>query len=133
MNPKQVIIIRKDLNMRTGKIVSQACHASMAVILNLMNDELQFGNVRRRDFYTDAGSALDVWLEGKFTKICVYVNSEHDLLAVYNTAKRDGILCALIEDEGLTEFKGVKTITCCAIGPDYPEKLNPLTGHLPLL
>ena len=31
---KQVIVIRKDLNMRKGKMVAQGAHASMAAILN---------------------------------------------------------------------------------------------------
>jgi PTH2 family peptidyl-tRNA hydrolase len=33
---KQVIIIRKDLNMRKGKMIAQGNHASMGVIFNYM-------------------------------------------------------------------------------------------------
>ena len=36
---KQVIVIRKDLNMRKGKMVAQGAHASMAAILNLARRE----------------------------------------------------------------------------------------------
>ena len=32
---KQVIVLRKDLNMRKGKMVAQGAHASMAAILKL--------------------------------------------------------------------------------------------------
>lgn len=35
---KQVIVMRKDLNMRKGKMVAQGSHASMAVILDAMTD-----------------------------------------------------------------------------------------------
>ena len=32
--PKQVIVMRKDLNMRKGKIISQGSHVSMKVFLD---------------------------------------------------------------------------------------------------
>ena len=38
MQTKQVIVIRKDLNMRKGKMIAQGAHASMKVIL----DEFHF-------------------------------------------------------------------------------------------
>ena len=52
---------------------------------------------------------------------------------MYLQAKQDGIPCALIEDEGLTEFNGVKTKTCIAIGPWYADEIDQITGHLKLL
>jgi PTH2 family peptidyl-tRNA hydrolase len=39
----------------------------------------------------------------------------------------------MIEDNGATEFNGVKTKTCCAIGPAIEEKFVGITDHLPLL
>jgi PTH2 family peptidyl-tRNA hydrolase len=39
----------------------------------------------------------------------------------------------MIEDNGATEFNGVKTKTCCAIGPHSDEKFEGVTDHLPLL
>ena len=36
MTIKQVIIVRKDLNMRKGKIAAQVAHAAMKVILDKM-------------------------------------------------------------------------------------------------
>jgi PTH2 family peptidyl-tRNA hydrolase len=71
-------------------------------------------------------------LTGIFTKICVYVNTEQELDDVYNKAKDSGLNCAMIEDNGVTEFHGVKTKTCCSIGPDTDARLKPITGHLPL-
>lgn len=138
MNPKQIIVVRKDLNMRKGKIASQAAHASMAVILN--NGKYYFwcdedNNEVCNEFILDlkGKDVLSRWLKGSFTKICVYVNSEEELVSVYEQAKAAGLLCSMIEDNGATEFNGVKTKTCCAIGPDFPEKIDPITKHLPLL
>lgn len=136
--PKQIIILRKDLNMRKGKMVAQGAHASMAVILNAMQ-ERSVPSDFHRDMDNDNGLFLRLdneplrkWLEGKFTKICVSVNSEAELLAIYNKALEAGILCSLIKDAGLTEFKE-PTYTAVAIGPDYPEVIDPITKELPLL
>lgn len=133
--PKQIIVVRKDLNMRKGKIASQAAHASMAAVLNqgwYEGDNVPGGTFR---FHLPLANhaVMRVWLSGSFTKICVYVNSEQELLDVVEAAKDAGLIHALITDSGLTEFKGVPTRTCCAIGPAYPSALQPVTGHLPLL
>lgn len=140
METKQVIIIRKDLNMRKGKMCSQSAHASMACILNLM----QKANISNSDnhnfqeyisyslkFHKD--SILDNWINGIFTKICVSVNSEQELEDLYNKAKELGLPCSIITDSGLTEFNGVPTKTAVAIGPAESNEINQITGHLPLL
>lgn len=43
------------------------------------------------------------------------------------------VLIELITDAGLTEFNGVSTRTCLAIGPDTPERLAPITDDPRLL
>ena len=78
-------------------------------------------------------SPLYAWLNGPFKKICVGIDSEAGLLELYEKVKSAGIPAALITDSGLTEFNGVKTHTCIAIGPDLPEKIDPFTSHLKLL
>jgi PTH2 family peptidyl-tRNA hydrolase len=124
---KQVIVMRKDLNMRKGKMIAQGAHASMKVLLD------------RRQAGDDAAitialtPALAQWLEGRFTKVCVYVRSEDELVAIYEQARGAGLLAAMIVDAGLTEFGGVPTRTCCAIGPDWAEAVDAITGALPLL
>lgn len=77
-------------------------------------------------------SDMHAWKEGSFTKICVYVNSEEELLEVYNKACEANLPAELITDSGLTEFNGVPTLTCLAVGPASKESLEPITGHLPL-
>ena len=134
-NTKQVIVMRKDLNMRKGKMCSQAAHSSMKVF---------FDKLYNPDFSSEGGFDAGLrtmklteeelaWVNVKFTKICVSVNSEAELLEIYNKAKEAGLNCALITDSGLTEFGGVPTNTCCSIGPNYNEKIDPITSHLPLL
>ncbi len=124
---KQVIIIRKDLNMRKGKQIAQGAHASMKVLLDSAINNEDTLTIHLDD------SALSNWITGLFTKVCVGVNSEKELVDLYKQALEKGLLCSLIVDSGLTEFDGVPTKTAVAIGPAYPEEIDPITGHLKLL
>ena len=129
---KQVIVMRTDLNMRKGKMVSQGSHASLKAILDLAKVENNtFTNTIKIEY--SIASALNFWLQDKFTKICVQVSSESELLEIYKKAIDKKIIVSLIKDAGLTEFGGVPTYTCCAIGPDFEGKINEITGHLKLL
>lgn len=120
MNTKQVIVMRKDLNMRRGKEIAQGAHAAMA-FLSIKEQQVIPLSVVERD-----------WLEGKFTKICVRVDSEAELDEIVAKAKAAGVECHLIVDSGKTEFGGVPTKTCCAIGPDLAEKVDLITSSLKL-
>jgi PTH2 family peptidyl-tRNA hydrolase len=128
---KQVIVIRKDLNMRKGKMVAQGAHSSMKIFFDKM--KLKSEGANSKTFELTVTSEEASWIEGLFTKICVSVNSEQELLAVYEEAKKSGILCSLIQDAGLTEFGGVPTYTSVSIGPAESEKIDKITGKLPLL
>ena len=61
-----------------------------------------------------------------------YVESEAELLDLEAKAKTAGLPTGLIQDNGLTEFHGIPTYTALGIGPASPERLAPITGHLPL-
>jgi PTH2 family peptidyl-tRNA hydrolase len=126
MATKQVIVMRKDLKMRRGKEIAQASHASMAFLTrNGMIDSDKFLNIQM----TNLKEAQE-WIQNSFTKICVGVSSEAELDEIYNKAKEAGLTVHMVVDNGLTEFNGVKTKTCLAIGPHYSEKIDPITGHL---
>jgi peptidyl-tRNA hydrolase, PTH2 family len=126
MEHKQTIVLRKDLNMRKGKMVAQGAHASMRAILKL-------GRLDGDSFVIPLDERLAPWLLGRFKKICVSVNSEAELLAVYEKAQALGLITALIQDAGLTEFGGVPTYTAVAVGPDREDRVDEVTGSLPLL
>lgn len=117
--------------MRKGKIAAQAAHAAMAVILDMMKRE-EGRRETTLSLSVEKDSALDKWLNVRFKKVCCYVESEQELLDVYNEARKAKLPCSIITDAGLTEFGGVPTKTCIAIGPDYPERIDPITGHLKL-
>lgn len=136
---KQVIIMRKDLNMRKGKMVAQGSHASCGVILKMMRGNIEHNEYQPpEDDYSltlnvPKNTALYNWISFQFKKVTVSVDSEEELLSIYEKAKEANIPVALIQDAGHTEFHGVPTYTCLAIGPAFSEEIDPISGHLKLL
>lgn len=126
---KQVIVMRKDLGMRKGKMMAQASHAA----LNIFLDRMIVTEAEKTSYVLHLTEEMVEWLHGYQTKIAVSVPSEEALLSVYEQAKEKGLPVALITDAGLTEFNGVPTKTCIAIGPANSEAIDAITGHLPLL
>ena len=111
---KQVIVVRKDLKMGSGKIAAQCCHASLKAVL----ENMAHPNVRE-------------WLATKFTKVIVSVDSEEQLLDVLGKAKDRGLVNALITE--MTIFNHVPTNTCIALGPAHREDFEGVTSGLKLL
>lgn len=110
--PKQVIVVRRDLNMRRGKQIAQGAHASLKVLLDRSIIVSIPASMAKEDPRTgrlsmEVDEALLAWMEGLFVKICVSVNSEEELVQVYEAAK--------------------------AKGPADPAVLDEITGHLSLL
>lgn len=132
MKTKQVICIRRDLNMSIGKTAAQVAHAAMAFLTRNISKstdhhgwEMHFG----RDHF-DYEIQVNNWLEDSFTKVCVFVDSQEELDEIYQKAKDAKLLTYKITDNGRTEFNGVATDTCVAIGPDHNEEIDKITGHL---
>lgn len=120
---KQTIVIRRDLKMRRGKEIAQGSHASIA----FLSRQLQGGKTSVK-----ISDAAREWIESGFAKICLQIDSEEELLAIKAKAECAGLEVHLVTDSGLTEFDGVPTNTCLAIGPDYSSKIDAVTGHLKL-
>jgi PTH2 family peptidyl-tRNA hydrolase len=120
---KQVIVIRKDLKMRRGKEIAQGAHASIAFLTRKLQNKYSELYLTQQEWD---------WINGIFTKVCLKVNSEEELLEVERKAKEAGLECHLVTDAGLTEFNGVPTKTCLAIGPDESERIDLITGDLEL-
>lgn len=118
---KQLIVIRKDLNMRKGKMIAQGSHASISFLTRSLENNKPLTEVQKE------------WLNNSFTKICVSVDSEQELLEIAEKAKSMSVECHVITDNGTTEFNGIPTKTCLALGPDKAEILDQITGHLKLL
>jgi PTH2 family peptidyl-tRNA hydrolase len=135
MAVKQVIVVRRDLKMRKGKIAAQASHASMKVFFDRIEEIYPDGRMHKPNTMVigDITSDMKEWIEGIFTKVVVECDSEEELFQLKK--KADDVNCptSLIIDNGLTVFDGVKTPTCIAIGPARAEVVDEITGHLKLL
>ncbi len=143
-NVKQVIVFRKDLlkgdkAIRKGKFAAQCAHASTSCVISIFNkkehiiDNEQLGI--SFELYSDNKEPFYQWINGCYTKICLSVENEKELLELFNTIKEENpnIPCELIEDMGLTEFNGVPTKTCIGIGPYWNKEIDKFTKHLKLL
>ena len=124
---KQVIVMRKDLNMSKGKMVVQGAHASIAFLTNKMKDNLSNPEAL---WWVNLSQAEKKWVYGTFFKVCVGVDSEKELLDIGYNAVMLGLSVKYIEE---TTGFDKPTFTCLAIGPDYSSKIDPVTKHLKLL
>lgn len=135
---KMMIVMRRDLKMRKGKIAAQAGHASVDAILAALCKEGRMADLEM----TSEGMALkntgkpdtplSEWFKYGSAKICVYVDSEEELISIANKAEERGIIASVITDAGMTEFHGVPTKTCLALEPLAAEVADEITGGLPL-
>jgi PTH2 family peptidyl-tRNA hydrolase len=131
---KQVVIFRRDLNVRKGKVGAQVAHASIGAIKSMMRATAMLD----RSVYSlevEHGTALDEWWNEAETTITLGTSKDSEdhqfeLLDLQSAANAKGLPTYLVIDNGTTEFGGVKTMTCLAIGPGYVEQFTGLTDHL---
>ncbi len=117
--PKQVLVMRRDIDMSLGKQIAQGSHASLGAYF------------KSQEMDPVSQAAIE-WRENRFTKVVVGVKSLIKLRNVYEAAQAAGLPCVLIKDAGFTEF-AEPTITCVGIGPAYPEEFIGVTDKLRLL
>lgn len=135
MDIKQVIVIRKDLKIRRGKEIAQGSHSSLMFLVNKVRAFIEYQNNSEysNSFLSNEFNECELqWMENSFTKICLQVNSEEELDNIYNKAKEAGLEVNMVIDSGRTEFDGIPTKTCLAIGPDESSKIDLITSNLKL-
>ncbi len=141
---KQMIVMRRDLKMRKGKIAAQAGHACVEATLMALAKEGRLDQVRvladgegnpnwvALEHSRSDSSALSDWFDAGIAKVCVYVDSEEELLDIAQQGRNKGFIVSLIRDAGFTEFHGEPTYTCLAFEPLAANVIDPITGDLPL-
>lgn len=113
--------------MRRGKEIAQGGHGVLMWLTRRMNRDT-------RDMYFNSHTVYLTeaecdWLDNSYRKITVKVNSEKELDELFEKAKAAGVEAHMVVDNGLTEVEP-NTKTCLVIGPDYDEKIDPITGTL---
>lgn len=114
---KQVIVVRKDLGMGTGKLAAQVAHAAvMAVEITKMRNLNWFNS----------------WFKAGQAKVVVKVQTLGELLEIRKHAESLRLTVAEIQDSGLTQIPA-GTVTCIGIGPGPSGLIDKVTNHLKLL
>jgi PTH2 family peptidyl-tRNA hydrolase len=114
---KQVILIRTDLKMGTGKKCAQSCHASVST-----SDLVRIKN-------------KVIWKNWKNTgqkKVVLKVMGMDDLNDIVVKLEKKNIPYFLVKDAGLTQL-APGTTTALGIGPALSRELDEITGNLKLL
>jgi PTH2 family peptidyl-tRNA hydrolase len=114
---KQVIIIRSDIDMSTGKTVAQGAHASL----------MSYFEAEKAD-----KAIAKQWIDAGEKKIVLKVKDASDLEKLFKAFKYKKVPCALVSDAGLTELPP-GTVTALGIGPWKNAEIDPFTRTLKLL
>jgi PTH2 family peptidyl-tRNA hydrolase len=114
---KQVVLIRTDLGMSTGKKCAQACHASVS----------SSNKVRQMQ-----PAVWNSWINSGQKKIILKAKSLEQLEEIHRKLERAKIPNVLINDAGLTQL-APGTTTALGIGPVQSSEVDKITGDLKLL
>lgn len=112
-----VLVVRNDLNMTKGKIMSQCCHAAVGAF-----QEIQKSDLRSMKKWQSTGQA----------KVAVKSNSLDELNKIAEEALKLGIVTFKVTDDGKTQVDP-DTLTCLGVGPAPKDVIDKITGHLKLL
>ncbi|MFX1392925.1 MAG: peptidyl-tRNA hydrolase Pth2 [Promethearchaeota archaeon] len=113
---KQVILVRVDLKMSTGKKCAQACHASVSAS--------DLARVKTKNEWKS-------WKNSGQKKVVLKVNAEK-MEEIYKKVVKNKIPCFLVKDAGLTQLEP-GTMTALGIGPALSTEIDKITGDLQLL
>jgi len=114
---KQVIVVRRDLEMGRGKIAVQAAHAAVSA------------TEEARKMFTEWWMA---WLREGQCKVAVRVDSLEAVMRLEERSRELQLPFARVIDRGLTQVEP-GTVTCLGIGPAPSSIIDKLTGDLSLL
>jgi len=114
---KQVMVVRRDLGMGTGKIAAQVAHASLMAAKKAEEKKPEW---------------FAAWFEGGQAKVVVKVQSLEQLMGVKRHAESLKLPVALVQDSGRTQLDP-GTSTCVGIGPAPEELVDKVTNSLKLL
>lgn len=125
---KQIIIVRKDLDMSPGKLAAQVSHGSMAFLSCFIRNNTDLdGHV---DGYIDK-NIFHNWINESFTKCVLKAKNRNQLLKAKTMAEDLGMVedkdFWLIKDNCRTELEPEedgRTLTCIGFRPMNSEIID---------
>lgn len=121
---KQVIVFRKDVKIRKGKLASLASQASAKFIIE--NNEAD----RNDELFVKLSQEEVQWIKESFPKAVLGIDSATELTDLAFRAELLGINVYSVFDEKLTKADRSAYPICVALGPDDEELINQITSHL---
>lgn len=114
---KQIILIRTDLKMGTGKKCVQSCHASVSA-----SDLVRIQNK----------NAWKNWKNSGQKKVVLKISSLEQSKEMINLLESNSFPYFVVKDAGLTQLEP-GTTTAIGIGPVLSKDIDKITGVLKLL
>jgi len=111
----KMAIVTNDIPMSQGKLAAQVAHAAVECTLKIQKKN---------------PSLLKKWIDEGQKKVVLKADID-EMEAIRKKADSIGLCTSLIRDAGLTELEP-GTVTALAIGPAEEEKIDKITGQLPL-
>lgn len=113
---KMVVVARDDLRLSPGKLAVQVAHAAVECSLISKREKPKW---------------FKAWREQGSKKVVVKADKLDDLYDLKRRAEELGLIAEIIKDAGLTEVPpGTETVL--GIGPAPSDKVDKITGNLPL-
>ena len=113
---KLVVVVREDIKLSAGKLAVQVAHAAVSCAVSSRRDRTRW---------------YRAWFDEGQRKVVLRAFDLEHLRELEAKARRAGLTAEKVQDAGLTEIPP-GTVTCVGIGPAPSNKIDPVTGSLPL-
>lgn len=130
---KQIIIVRKDLDMTKGKMAAQVSHASMAFMTCMARrGAIKMLNGSYETVMTFDKGLYEKWIEGAFTKCVLEAKNKNDILKAAkmadNIGMKEGVDYFMIYDNCYTELTPEEQdgtcLTCIGFKPMSADTID---------
>ena len=111
---KQVIILRKDIDVGKGKLIAHALHAAIGAMRKVNNE------------------IIEKWESEGGKKVVLKVDNLKELKEIESKLRKIKMPYFLVKDAGLTQLKS-GTVTALGVGPVEEKEVDKITGKLKLL
>lgn len=121
---KQVIVVRKDINIKKGRLAAYVAEASILFLVE--NNESD----RHDELAIKLNPEESIWLREGRSRIVLGINSGDGLRDLLLKAELDGVEAHPLIVQDRSEFDGDRTLVCASFGPASSQDLSKIIGKL---